>query len=59
VLGTAIISKPTNDGQFLIVQKGLKKGDRVLINGSNLKDSTLVMPKNVNADSLYNQIKKN
>jgi membrane fusion protein (multidrug efflux system) len=59
VLGTAIISKPTNDGHFLIVHKGLKKGDRVLINGSNLKDSTLVMPKNVNADSLYNQIKRN
>jgi membrane fusion protein, multidrug efflux system len=58
VLSTAIVSKPTNDGQFLIVQKGLKKGDRVLVNGSGLKDSTLIIPKSVNADSLYNQAKK-
>lgn len=58
VRSTAIVSKPTNDGQFLIVQKGLKKGDRVLVNGSGLKDSTLIIPKYVNADSLYNQAKK-
>jgi membrane fusion protein (multidrug efflux system) len=58
VRNTVIVSKPTNDGQFLIVQKGLKKGDRVLVNGSGLKDSTLIIPKYVNADSLYNQAKK-
>ena len=57
VMSRAIVSKPTNDGQFLIVQDGLKKGDRVLINGSNLKDSTLIIPKPVNSDKLYNQIK--
>lgn len=56
VISTAIVSKPTNDGQFLIVQEGLQKGDRVLINGSNLKDSTLIKPKPVNADSLYKNI---
>ena len=47
----------TNDGQFLIVQDGLKKGDRVLINGSNLKDSTLIIAHPVNADSLYHVIR--
>jgi membrane fusion protein (multidrug efflux system) len=59
VISKAIISKPTNDGQFLIVQEGLKKGDRILINGFNLKDSTLIIPKPVNVDSLYNYIQKN
>lgn len=57
VMSRAIVSKPTNDGQFLIVQDGLKKGDRVLTNGSNLKDSTLIIPKPVNSDRLYNQLK--
>ena len=59
VQSTAIVSKPTNDGQFLIVQNGLKEGDRILINGYNLKDNTLVIPKLINLDSLYNQTKKN
>jgi hypothetical protein len=38
---------------FFIVQSGLKKGDQVLISGTNLKDSTLITPQPVNADSLY------
>ena len=54
VISTAIISKPTNDGQFLIVQSGLHKGDRVVVNGSSLKDSTVIIPRPVNVDSLYN-----
>ncbi|MFT3704137.1 MAG: efflux RND transporter periplasmic adaptor subunit [Agriterribacter sp.] len=58
VLSTAIVSRPTNDGQFLIVQSGLKNGDRVIINGSNLKDSTVVTPKPVNTDSLYAPFKQ-
>jgi len=53
VISKSIVSQPTNDGQFLIVTAGLLKGDRILLNGSNLKDSTLVIPKPVNADSLY------
>jgi membrane fusion protein (multidrug efflux system) len=58
VISTSIVSKPSNDGKFLIVLDGLKKGDRILVDGSNLKDSTLVIPKPVNADSLYNQAQK-
>jgi membrane fusion protein (multidrug efflux system) len=53
IINTAITSTPTNDGKFLVVQEGLKRGDRVLLNGFNLKDSTIVIPKPVNADSLY------
>ncbi|HEY4063091.1 MAG TPA: efflux RND transporter periplasmic adaptor subunit [Puia sp.] len=53
VISTPITSTPTNDGKFLVVTQGLKKGDRILLNGFNLKDSTVVIPRPVNADSLY------
>jgi membrane fusion protein (multidrug efflux system) len=59
VMSRAIESRPTNDGQFLIVTSGLKKGDRVVLNGSNLKDSTLINPGYVKTDSIYNQLQKN
>jgi len=59
IMSRAIESKPTNDGQFLIVSSGLKRGDRVVLNGSNLKDSTLIIPKYVRTDSIYSQLQKN
>lgn len=52
VVSTAIAGVPSNDGQFMIVQQGLKNGDRVLIGGNNLKDSTKIIAKPANADSL-------
>jgi membrane fusion protein (multidrug efflux system) len=59
VITRAITSRPSNDGQFLIVQDGLKQGDRVVINGSNLKDSTKIIPRAVNSDSLFALVQKN
>jgi membrane fusion protein, multidrug efflux system len=53
VISTAIVATATSDGKFLIVQSGLKKGDKVVINGYNLKDSTVIIPRIANADSLY------
>ncbi len=53
VISMPIISTPTNDGKFLVVSQGLKRGDRILTNGFNLKDSTVVIPRPVNADSIY------
>jgi membrane fusion protein (multidrug efflux system) len=53
VMSTAIESTATDDGRFLLVRNGLKKGDRILLNGFNIKDSTVVIPRPVNADSLY------
>jgi membrane fusion protein (multidrug efflux system) len=53
VISATIVASATNDGKFLIVQSGLKKGDKVLINGYNLKDSTVIIPRMANADSLY------
>lgn len=56
--GNKVISMPitgpaTNDGRYIVVQRGLKRGDKILLNGLNLRDSTVVIPEPVNADSLY------
>ncbi len=53
VISTAINATPTSDGQFMIVQSGVSKGDKIVLNGFNLKDSTVIKPKPVNVDSLY------
>lgn len=52
IISTNITTTPTNDGKFYIVNTGLKKGDRILTNGFNLKDSTRVIPRIINTDSL-------
>jgi membrane fusion protein (multidrug efflux system) len=59
VKSTAVTYKPTSDGQFLIVLDGLKTGDRIVLNSYNLKDSTLIIPKPVKVDSIYNPVHKN
>jgi membrane fusion protein (multidrug efflux system) len=56
--GNKVISMPitgsaTNDGKFIVVTGGLQRGDKILLNGFNLRDSTVVIPRPVNADSLY------
>ncbi len=53
VISIPVTGTATNDGKFLVVSEGLKRGDRILLNGFNLKDSTVVIPRPVNADSLY------
>ena len=58
VEGNRVISMPvtataTNDGKYLLVTQGVKRGDKILLNGFNLRDSTVVIPQPVNADSLY------
>ena len=58
VISRAIESKPTNDGQFLIVTNGLKVGDKVVLNATNLKDSIVITPKYVRTDSIYSQLYK-
>lgn len=45
---TAITAVPTPDGQFFVVQKGLKAGDKIVLDvGNSLKDSTRVKPRPV------------
>ena len=56
--GNKVISMPitgsaTNDGKYIVATSGVKSGDKILLNGLNLRDSTVVIPQPVNADSLY------
>jgi membrane fusion protein (multidrug efflux system) len=53
VLSIPVTGTSSNDGKYLVVTQGLKRGDKILLNGLNLKDSTVVVPQPVNADSLY------
>jgi membrane fusion protein, multidrug efflux system len=59
VFSTAITASASDDGKYMIVTNGLHSGDQVLLGGQNLRDSTQVIPKQVNADSLYRTFKAN
>ena len=52
VVSTIINAIPTMDGQYYIISDGLKAGDRVVLNGINLKDGFQVTPRNANMDSI-------
>jgi len=52
VVSTIINVIPTMDGQYYIILDGLKAGDRVVLNGINLKDGFQVTPRNANMDSI-------
>lgn len=44
-------------GQSFIVQHGVKKGDKIVIDGiSNLREDQVINPRMVNADSVYNSL---
>jgi len=48
VVAVAFDPVPTDDGQSFLVNKGLKKGDRIVIEGINsLKNGVLITPKEV------------
>ena len=50
----AVVTTANDNGQFFIVKSGLKPGEQVIVDGaSTLRDSTLITPRIVNADSLY------
>ena len=53
VVSTPITGTSTNDGKYWVVTAGLRSGDKILLNGFNIRDSTAVIPRPVNADSLY------
>lgn len=57
VVSTAITSTPTSDGQFVIVDNGLKQGDKIITDAYNIKDSTVVQVKPANIDSIFKNYK--
>jgi membrane fusion protein, multidrug efflux system len=54
----AITTTPTNDGKYFIVNSGLKSGDKIVLEGLiGLKDNQKIIPRPVNADSVYAKMK--
>jgi membrane fusion protein (multidrug efflux system) len=44
-------------GQSFVVQHGVKKGDKIVVDGiSNLREDQVINPRMVNADSVYNNL---
>ena len=54
VVNTAVTAVPTPDGQYFVVQAGIKAGDKVVLDGgTSLKDSTLIKPRPVALNKVY------
>ncbi|RZL47608.1 MAG: efflux RND transporter periplasmic adaptor subunit, partial [Pedobacter sp.] len=59
VINTQIEIMEIAKGKFYVVTKGLKAGDKVVLEGfQSLKDNTKIKPQELNADSIYAEIKK-
>jgi membrane fusion protein (multidrug efflux system) len=59
VINTQIEIMEITKGKFYVVTKGLKSGDKVVLEGfQSLKDNTKIKPEELNADSVYAEIKK-
>lgn len=54
VISTLVNTSVTNDGDFTVITSGINAGDKILLNGLNLQDSTQVKPMSINQDSLFN-----
>lgn len=58
VTSVAITASPAGNGKYLLVTDGLKVGDTIVVGGLiSLKDDAQIIPRPVNADSIYNTIK--
>ncbi|MDQ7949484.1 MAG: efflux RND transporter periplasmic adaptor subunit [Pedobacter sp.] len=58
-ISTPIEVMELTKGKFYVVTKGLKMGDKVVLEGfQSLKDGTKIKPEELNADSVYAEIKK-
>jgi len=59
VVSTPVEIMQITKGKFYVVTKGLKVGDKVVLEGfQSLKDGTKIKPQELNADSLYAEVKK-
>ena len=56
VRSTEIKVLENNNGQFFVVQEGLQKGDKIIVDGvAGLRDGMSIKPREINSDSLYTQ----
>ncbi len=57
VKSTAVITSPTDNGDFVLLTNGVKAGEKILLNGINLTDSTVIKPILANPAKIYNSFK--
>lgn len=57
VMSEAVTTSPTDDGNFVVINSGVKAGDQLVLNGLNISDSTVIKPKKTNAADLYRNMK--
>ncbi|MES2447542.1 MAG: efflux RND transporter periplasmic adaptor subunit [Bacteroidota bacterium] len=59
VMSTPVEVMQVTKGKFFVVTKGLKPGDKVVLEGfQSLKDNTKIKPQELNTDSVYAEVKK-
>ncbi|MBB2144392.1 efflux RND transporter periplasmic adaptor subunit [Pedobacter sp. LMG 31464] len=59
VISTPVEVMQVTKGKFYVVTKGLKAGDKVVLEGfQSLRDGTKIKPQELNTDSVYAEIKK-
>jgi len=57
VMSNAVTTSPTDDGDFVVVTSGIKTGDKLLLNGLNISDSTIIKPMPANVNTIYSAMK--
>lgn len=57
VMSMAVITTPTDDGNFVVVKSGVNAGDKVVLNGLNISDSTVIKPIPANSADIYRTMK--
>lgn len=49
--------RPDSDGQFFVVEEGLKAGDKIVLEGvASLRENMAIKPKPVSADSVFKKV---
>lgn len=57
VMSEAVITSPTDDGNFVVLKSGINAGDQLVLNGLNISDSTVIKPTPANAPEIYRPMK--
>lgn len=57
VMSVAVTTSPTDDGSFVVLKNGVEAGDKVLLNGLNISDSTVIKTIPASAADIYRMMK--
>ncbi|MEZ0004685.1 membrane fusion protein (multidrug efflux system) [Flavobacterium sp. 28YEA47A] len=57
VMSAMVATSPTDDGNFVVIKNGVKAGDKLLLNGLNIADSTVIKPLPADPTAIYSTMK--